>query len=198
MGDKRKKVRRDRSSGAEPQLPVTEVEHHVRKRKFSKRLDTSASVFLGGVLDYLTSNIVDLAGKEAHNSGNKVIAPEHVIKAVKNNKDLRQLLQDNEFLADETAGPDKTPGPSETPRTSEKWCWNSILKSQINLSDFLVGEGGFLSDILLKCLNDYYWFWFISVRHLGLQVIIKHPGVGLGWLRWGVAQISVISGGGGF
>ncbi|XP_028623663.1 histone H2A-Bbd type 1-like [Grammomys surdaster] len=113
MDDKRLKARKACSSRAELQFSVSKVERALRKIYFSKRLNTSASVFLMGVLKYLTSNILDLAGKEARNSGNNVITQKHLIKAVLNNKELIQLFKDNKYLIDEIPGPSETPGPSE-------------------------------------------------------------------------------------
>ncbi|EDL97610.1 rCG42854 [Rattus norvegicus] len=132
-----------RSSRGKLHFPVNKVERLLRERNTSKCPNSSAPVFLAGVLEYLTSNILDLAGKEAHNSGSKLISPEHVTMAIRKNEGFHQLLKDNKWLAGEIPGPsgtsalnkrsalkrptpdeitepDETPAPSGTPAPDKK------------------------------------------------------------------------------
>ncbi|ELV10278.1 histone H2A-Bbd type 1 [Tupaia chinensis] len=83
-----------RSRRAELQFPVSRVDRFLREGQYAKRLSSSTPVFLAGVLEYLTANILDLAGKEAHNNHRKRITPEHVEKAVDNNIQLSCLFED--------------------------------------------------------------------------------------------------------
>ncbi|XP_052027562.1 histone H2A-Bbd type 1-like [Apodemus sylvaticus] len=110
-----------RSSGAEPQFSVSKIERLLQERNLPKRLNSSAPVFLAGVLEYVTSNILDLAGQEAHTSGKKLISPENLTTAVQNNEELRHLFKDNQYMIDATPtpGPIETPGPEETPKADE-------------------------------------------------------------------------------
>lgn len=45
------------------------------------------------MLEYLTSNILELAGEVAQTTGRKRIAPEDVRLVVQNNEQLRQLFK---------------------------------------------------------------------------------------------------------
>ncbi|XP_012882186.1 PREDICTED: histone H2A-Bbd type 1-like [Dipodomys ordii] len=83
-----------RSARAELLFPVSRMDRFLRKGNYARRLTSSTPVFLAGVLEYLVSNILDLAGKEAHNNGKKYIRPEHVKKVIQRKKHLRLFFQD--------------------------------------------------------------------------------------------------------
>ena len=93
MEENRQKCNISRSTRAQLNFPVSRIERFLREGNFSQRLSASAPVFLAGVLEYLTANVLDLSGKEAQARGRKHITPEHVSWAVENNKHLRKNLQ---------------------------------------------------------------------------------------------------------
>ncbi|XP_025867974.2 histone H2A-like 3 [Vulpes vulpes] len=82
-----------RSRRAELQFPVSRVDRLLREGCYAHRLSSSTPVFLAGILEYLTSNILELAGQEARNSHKMRITPEHVQKALGNNQYLSQLFE---------------------------------------------------------------------------------------------------------
>ncbi|XP_048191402.1 histone H2A-Bbd type 1 [Perognathus longimembris pacificus] len=92
---KSKKHHVSRSARADLQFPVSRMDRFLRKGNYAQRLTSSTPVFLAGVLEYLVSNILDLAGKEAHNNGKKRIGPEHVTKVMRRKKQLRVFLRNN-------------------------------------------------------------------------------------------------------
>lgn len=92
-----------RSTRAELQFPVSRVDHYLREGKYSRRLSSSAPVFLAGVLEYIASTILDLAGEEAHIHGRKRITPEHVYQVVENNDQLHELFGDPRSVDEETS-----------------------------------------------------------------------------------------------
>ncbi|XP_038172583.1 histone H2A-Bbd type 1-like [Arvicola amphibius] len=92
-----------RCTRAELQFPVSRVDHYLREGRYSRRLSSSAPVFLARVLEYLTSNILDLAGEEAHTNGRKRITLEHVYQVVENNEQLHELFGDPRSLGEETS-----------------------------------------------------------------------------------------------
>ncbi|XP_053434969.1 histone H2A-Bbd type 1 [Nycticebus coucang] len=83
-----------RSSRAELQFPVSRVERLLRESHYAHRLSATTPVFLAGVLEYLTANILELAGKEADISHRVRITPEHVGRAMDQNQQLNCLLED--------------------------------------------------------------------------------------------------------
>ncbi|XP_060030119.1 histone H2A-Bbd type 1-like [Erinaceus europaeus] len=92
---KNKKQILSRSSRAELQFPVSRVDRLLREGHNAYRLCSSTPVFLAGVLEYLTSNILELAGKEAHKSHRMRITPEHVERAVDGNQHLSYLFDED-------------------------------------------------------------------------------------------------------
>lgn len=82
-----------RSRRAELQLPVSRVDHLLRTDHCFERLSWATPVFLTGILEYLTSKILELAGKEACNDKKKLITSEHVQRAVDDNH-LSHLFED--------------------------------------------------------------------------------------------------------
>uniref|UniRef100_A0A8C8XFG6 Histone H2A n=1 Tax=Panthera leo TaxID=9689 RepID=A0A8C8XFG6_PANLE len=79
-----------RSRRAELQFPVSRVERLLREGRYAPRLSASTPVFLTAVLEYLTANILELAGKEALDSHKMRITPEHVQRALGSNQHLRE------------------------------------------------------------------------------------------------------------
>lgn len=88
---RRRRQKRTRSQRGE--LPLSLVDRFLREEFHSSRLSSSALSFLTSVLEYLTSNILELAGEVAHTTGRKRIAPEDVRLVVQNNEQLHQLFK---------------------------------------------------------------------------------------------------------
>ncbi|XP_045631635.1 histone H2A-Bbd type 1-like [Ursus americanus] len=84
-----------RSMRAELQFPVSRVDRLLREGLYAQRLSSSTPIFLAGILEYLTANILELAGQEARNHHKMRITPEHVQRALVNNQHLSRLFGDN-------------------------------------------------------------------------------------------------------
>ncbi|OBS69792.1 hypothetical protein A6R68_01667 [Neotoma lepida] len=77
------------------------VDCYLREGNYARRLNAYAPMFLAGILEYLTSNILELAAEEACIMGKKRITPEHLCWVIENNVQLIQLLEENtKSLAD--------------------------------------------------------------------------------------------------
>ncbi|XP_002720052.1 histone H2A-Bbd type 1-like [Oryctolagus cuniculus] len=98
---KRRKPNVSRSTRAELQFPVSRVDRHLHHDRYAQRLSSSTPVFLAGVLEYLTSNILELAGEEAHKNSRVRITPEHMRKAIESSEHLRDLLEEDPKPRDE-------------------------------------------------------------------------------------------------
>ncbi|XP_004638893.1 histone H2A-beta, sperm-like [Octodon degus] len=83
-----------RSSRAELQFPVSRVERYLREGGYAQRLSSTTPVFLAGVLEFLTANILDQAGKEAQDKRKKRIAPQHLETVIESIQQLHSLLGD--------------------------------------------------------------------------------------------------------
>uniref|UniRef100_A0A8C9GDU1 Histone H2A n=1 Tax=Piliocolobus tephrosceles TaxID=591936 RepID=A0A8C9GDU1_9PRIM len=115
-----KRPRRQRRSNfrrAELQFPVSHVERRLREGQYARRLSSMAPVFLAGVLQYLTANILEQAGKEAENSHRVCITPEHVKRALQKDEQLRWLLEKED---DTHSQEEEMPQPEEEERMEEE------------------------------------------------------------------------------
>ncbi|XP_004645764.1 histone H2A-Bbd type 1-like [Octodon degus] len=83
-----------RSSWAELQFPVSRVERYLREGGYAQRLSSATPVFLAGVLEFLTANILDQAGKEAQNKHKKCIAPQYLETVIESIQQLHPLMGD--------------------------------------------------------------------------------------------------------
>ena len=101
---RRRRQKRTRSQRGE--LPFSLVDRFLREEFHSSRLSSSALSFLTSVLEYLTSNILELAGEVAHTTGRKCVAPEDVHLVVQNNEQLRQLFKSGGTSVNEPPEPD--------------------------------------------------------------------------------------------
>ncbi|XP_044768316.1 histone H2A-Bbd type 1-like [Neomonachus schauinslandi] len=94
---RRKRHGLSRSMRAELQFPVSRVDRLLREGRYAQRLSSSTPVFLTGILEYLTANILELAGQEARNNHKMRITPEHVQRALGNNQYLSRLFENNTY-----------------------------------------------------------------------------------------------------
>ena len=73
-------------------FPVGRIGRFIKQGRFSERFGKSAAVFMAATLEYLTSEILELAGNAAHEAGKKTIAPRHLQLAVRNDEELAKLM----------------------------------------------------------------------------------------------------------
>jgi histone H2A len=67
-GAKSKKTNRTRSSRAGLQFPVGRMHRLLRKGKYANRIGTGSAVYVAAVLEYLTAEILELAGNAARDN----------------------------------------------------------------------------------------------------------------------------------
>ena len=81
-----------RSAKAGLQFPVGRVGRFLKKGRYAKRVGGGAPVYLASVLEYLTAEILELAGNAAKDNHKKRIVPRHIQLAVRNDEELNKLL----------------------------------------------------------------------------------------------------------
>ena len=91
-GGKSKSKQKSRSSRAGLQFPVSRVHRRMRKGNFSSRTGAGAPVYMAAVMEYLTAEILELAGNAARDNKRARIIPRHVQLAVRNDEELNRLL----------------------------------------------------------------------------------------------------------
>ena len=83
---------RTRSSRAGLQFPVGRIHRHLRKGNYAQRVGAGAPVYLAAVLEYLSAEILELAGNAARDNKKTRIIPRHLQLAVRNDEELNKLL----------------------------------------------------------------------------------------------------------
>lgn len=81
-----------RSSKAGLQFPVGRISRFLKKGRYAARVGSGAPVYLAAVLEYLTAEILELAGNAARDNKKTRIIPRHVQLAVRNDEELNKLL----------------------------------------------------------------------------------------------------------
>jgi histone H2A len=81
-----------KSSKAGLQFPVGRIGRYMKGMKVASRVGTGAPVYLAAVLEYLTAEILELAGNAAKDNKKTRIVPRHLQLAVRNDEELNKLL----------------------------------------------------------------------------------------------------------
>lgn len=81
-----------RSAKAGLQFPVGRVARYMRNMRVAQRIGAGAPVYMAAVLEYLTAEILELAGNAARDNKRTRIIPRHVQLAVRNDEELNRLL----------------------------------------------------------------------------------------------------------
>ncbi|NXL63772.1 H2A1A protein, partial [Chordeiles acutipennis] len=85
--------RSSRSSRAGLLFPVSRVDRQLRSGRFAERFGARAPVYLAAVLQWVTRETLDVAGKISKQSKQRRISPSHLQMAVQRSSVLRQLLR---------------------------------------------------------------------------------------------------------
>jgi len=76
------------------QFPVSRVHRKYKNSMTGCRIGIGASVYLAAVLEYLTAEIIEIAGNEAHDQKRQRITPRHIQLAVRSDQELHKLVSD--------------------------------------------------------------------------------------------------------
>ncbi|KAK3750562.1 hypothetical protein QZH41_001110 [Actinostola sp. cb2023] len=91
-GGKGKGKAKSRSSRAGLQFPVGRVHRFLRRGNYAKRIGSGAPVYMAAVLEYLSAEILELAGNAARDNKKTRIIPRHLQLAIRNDEELNKLL----------------------------------------------------------------------------------------------------------
>ena len=89
-GSAKKAVSRSAKAGL--QFPVGRVARYLKKGKYAERIGAGAPVYLAAVLEYLTAEVLELAGNAARDNKKNRIVPRHIQLAIRNDEELGKLL----------------------------------------------------------------------------------------------------------
>lgn len=85
-----KKTSRSHKAGL--QFPVGRVGRYLRRGRYAGRVGSGAPVYLAAIMEYLTAEVLELAGNAARDNHRKTIVPRHVQLAVRNDEELNKLF----------------------------------------------------------------------------------------------------------
>ncbi|KAJ3277741.1 Histone H2AX [Borealophlyctis nickersoniae] len=91
-GEKGKPTGTSRSARAGLQFPVGRLHRLLRKGNYAARVGAGAPVYLAAVLEYLSAEILELAGNAARDNKKTRIIPRHIQLAIRNDEELNKLL----------------------------------------------------------------------------------------------------------
>ncbi|NXA77142.1 H2AJ protein, partial [Thryothorus ludovicianus] len=94
VGRGKRTAHRSRSSRVGIFFPVGRIDRLLRHQGNVRRVHSTASVYLAAVLDYLTAELVDVAGYVAQHFKSRRIDPRHLLLAIRKDEELKKLLAD--------------------------------------------------------------------------------------------------------
>jgi len=108
---------KSRSFRAGLQFPVGRIHRQLRNGRYAARVGAGAPVYLGAVLEYLSAEILELAGNASRDNKKLRIIPRHIQLAIRNDEELNKLLGDVTIAA---GGVLSHINPSLLPKKSKK------------------------------------------------------------------------------
>ncbi|NWI71363.1 H2AL protein, partial [Todus mexicanus] len=74
------------------QFPVGRVYRFLKRGNYAERIGPGAAIYLAAVLEYLTAEILELAGNAARENKKTRIVPRHIQLAVRSDDELNKLF----------------------------------------------------------------------------------------------------------
>ena len=83
---------RSASTRAGTLFPVGRLNRLLKHGRFASRNSSSAGAFMSGVLEYLTAEIIELAGNICAQHKKKTIGPKHLNLGIRSDEELSKLM----------------------------------------------------------------------------------------------------------
>jgi histone H2A len=92
IAKKRTTKKMSRSTRAGLLLPVARIHRQLKNARIAKHIGSGAPVYMAAVLEYLTMEVLELAGNVARDSKKKRITPRMLTIALRNDEELSQMV----------------------------------------------------------------------------------------------------------
>lgn len=86
-----RKSSKTRSAHAGLIFPVSRIHRHLRQGRYAKIVGRGAPVYMAGVIEYLVTEVLELAGNATVQRGKRRITPQHILLAIRNDEELNEL-----------------------------------------------------------------------------------------------------------
>eukprot|EP00443_Scrippsiella_acuminata_P025307 CAMPEP_0115265746 /NCGR_PEP_ID=MMETSP0270-20121206/51109_1 /TAXON_ID=71861 /ORGANISM="Scrippsiella trochoidea, Strain CCMP3099" /LENGTH=205 /DNA_ID=CAMNT_0002681817 /DNA_START=75 /DNA_END=692 /DNA_ORIENTATION=- len=91
-GEKQKADHQSASARAGLTLPVHRIAKQLKRGGYTKRLAIGGSIYLTAVIEYITAEILELAGNSAKDQKKNRIIPRHIQLAIRSDEELNKYM----------------------------------------------------------------------------------------------------------
>merc|ERR1712083_1046173 len=88
-----------RAARAGLQFPVGRIARFMKQGRHAARVGAGAPVYLAAVLEYLSAEVLELAGNAAKDGRKSRITPRHIQLAIRNDEELARMMQNTTIAA---------------------------------------------------------------------------------------------------
>ncbi|NXE20051.1 H2A protein, partial [Ardeotis kori] len=85
-------LKKTKSAKAGLQFPVGRIYRLLKRGNYADRVSPGAAIYMAAVLEYLSAEILELAGNAARENKKARILPRHIQLAVRNDEELNKLF----------------------------------------------------------------------------------------------------------
>jgi histone H2A len=86
-------VGKSRASRAGLLFPVGRIKRKLKEIMIGSRVGVGSSIYMAAVLEYLTAELIEIAGNTAKSEGKKRITPLAIKNALKADDEMKKLLE---------------------------------------------------------------------------------------------------------
>ena len=73
-------------------FPVGRTNRYLKQGRYAKAVGVGGGIYMAAVLEYITSEILELSGNACTENKKKTIAPRHIMLAMRNDEELNKLI----------------------------------------------------------------------------------------------------------